>query len=82
MLGELKPKGPKEEIPVSAYRGSSTNLKELNVLADKLEGVKVVEQLLGQKCFLCSPFYGTACRWAMLGEIETQEIKTLRTLEK
>ena len=21
-----------------------------------------------QKCFLCSPFYGTACRWAILGE--------------
>ena len=26
------------------------------------------------ECFLCSPFYGRACRWAMLGEI-----KTLRT---
>ena len=24
-----------------------------------------------QKCFLCSPFYGRACRWAMLGEIIT-----------
>ena len=24
-----------------------------------------------QKCFLCSPFYGTACRWHMLGEIKT-----------
>ena len=24
-----------------------------------------------QKCFLCSPFYGRACRWAMLGEIKT-----------
>ncbi|KAJ1494120.1 hypothetical protein T484DRAFT_1927976 [Baffinella frigidus] len=22
-----------------------------------------------KKCFLCSPFYGTACRWHMLGEI-------------
>ena len=21
------------------------------------------------KCFLCSPFYGRACRWAMLGEL-------------
>ena len=21
------------------------------------------------KCFLCSPFYGRACRWAMVGEI-------------
>ena len=30
-----------------AYRGISTNLKELNVLADKLEDVQVVEQLLG-----------------------------------
>ena len=24
-----------------------------------------------QKCFLCSPFYGRACRWAVLGEIKT-----------
>jgi len=24
-----------------------------------------------QKCFLCSPFYGRACRWVMLGEIKT-----------
>ena len=24
-----------------------------------------------QKCFLCSRFYGRACRWAMLGEIIT-----------
>jgi hypothetical protein len=23
-----------------------------------------------QKCFLCSPFYGRACRWHMLGEIK------------
>jgi len=23
------------------------------------------------KCFLCSPFYGRACRWAMVGEIKT-----------
>ena len=23
-----------------------------------------------QKCFLCSPFYGRACRWAMPGEIK------------
>ena len=23
------------------------------------------------KCILCSPFYGRACRWAMLGEIKT-----------
>ena len=22
------------------------------------------------KCFLCSPFYGRACRWAMLGELK------------
>ena len=24
-----------------------------------------------QRCFLCSPFYGRACRWHMLGEIKT-----------
>ncbi|KAJ1470866.1 hypothetical protein T484DRAFT_1640815, partial [Baffinella frigidus] len=24
-----------------------------------------------QKCFLCSPFYGRACRWHMLEEIKT-----------
>jgi len=24
-----------------------------------------------QKCFICSPFYGTACRWAVLGELKT-----------
>ena len=24
------------------------------------------------KCFLCSPFYRRACRWALLGEIKTQ----------
>ena len=24
-----------------------------------------------QKCFICSPFYGRACHWAMLGEIQT-----------
>jgi hypothetical protein len=24
-----------------------------------------------QKCFFCSPFYGRACRWAMVGEIKT-----------
>ena len=23
-----------------------------------------------QKCFLCSPFYGRACRWAMVGELK------------
>ena len=23
-----------------------------------------------QKCFLCSPLYGRACRWAMVGEIK------------
>ena len=23
------------------------------------------------KCFFCSPFYGRACRWAMLGAITT-----------
>ena len=23
------------------------------------------------KCFLCSPFHGRACGWAMLGEIKT-----------
>ena len=22
------------------------------------------------KCFLCSPFYGKACRWAMLGDLQ------------
>jgi len=22
------------------------------------------------KCFLCSPFYGRACRWAMLGDLK------------
>ena len=46
---KLKPKGPEEEIPVSAYRGSSADLKELNVLADKLEDLKLVEQLLAHK---------------------------------
>ncbi|KAJ1488028.1 hypothetical protein T484DRAFT_1940102 [Baffinella frigidus] len=25
----------------------------------------------GLTCLLCSPFYGRACRWAMLGEIKT-----------
>ena len=24
-----------------------------------------------EKEFICSPFYGRACRWAMLGEIKT-----------
>ena len=24
------------------------------------------------KCFLCSPFYPRACRWAMLGSIQAQ----------
>ena len=24
-----------------------------------------------QRRFICSPFYGRVCRWAMLGEIET-----------
>ena len=24
-----------------------------------------------QKCFICMPFYGSAYRWAMLGEIKT-----------
>ena len=23
-----------------------------------------------QKCFLCSPFHGRACRWAMVGELK------------
>ena len=23
-------------------------------------------------CFLCSPFYGRACRWAMLGELKPE----------
>ena len=23
-----------------------------------------------QKCFICSPFHGRACRWAMLGELK------------
>ena len=25
-----------------------------------------------QNCFICSPFYGRACRWAMLGELKPQ----------
>ena len=24
------------------------------------------------KCFLCSPFYGRACRWAVLGELKSK----------
>ena len=31
-------------------------------------GVNAIRE---QKCFHCSPFYGRACRWAMLGEIKT-----------
>ena len=30
-----------------------------------------------QKCLFCSPFYGRACRWALLGEINTY--RTYRT---
>ena len=29
------------------------------------------------KCFLCSPFYGRACRWAMLGELKPKGPKGL-----
>ena len=27
------------------------------------------------KCFLCSPFYGRACRWVMLGELKSKGSK-------
>ena len=36
-------------------------------LSWKLERPKGPE---GPKCFLCSPFYGKACRWAKLGELK------------
>ena len=31
------------------------------------------------KCFLCSPFYGRACRWAMLGELKSKGPKGARS---
>ena len=43
-----------EQFPVSAYVGSSKNLKDLKAIRR-------------HKCFLCSPFYGRACRWAIFG---------------
>ena len=33
-----------------------------------------------QKCFICSPCYGRACRWAMLGELKPKGPKGHRTL--
>ena len=32
----------------------------------------VLNTIRKQKCFICSPFYGRACRWAMLGCIKAR----------
>ena len=59
---------------VFAYVGRNQNLKDLEEpptipLHEPLHGE--LNAIRKQECFLCSPFYGRACRWAMLGEIKT-----------
>ena len=56
---------------MSAYVGSSKNLKDLKDLSPHEPVHGELNAIRKQKCFLCSPFYGRACRWAMLGEIKT-----------
>ena len=34
-------------------------------------GARQANAVRRHECFLCSPFYGRACRWARLGEIIT-----------
>ena len=90
---------------MSAYVGSSKNLKDLN--SDTMSLLKAdlglvcvtrvaclgllkhpnratlynlytslctgeLNSIRKHKCFLCSPFYGRACRWAMLGELKPE----------
>ena len=45
---------------------SSSIVDLLNWINGKLNAIRK------QKCFLCSPFYGRACRWAMLGELKLE----------
>ena len=56
---------------MSAYVGSSKNLKDLkdlNLYTSLCTGELNVIRM--HKCVLCSPFYGRKCRWAILGELK------------
>ena len=80
-----------EPVAVSAYVGSLQNLKDLKnpwVTPNRIRcsrcssfnGVTKVElnAIRKHKCLLCSPFYGGACRWAMVGELKPQGLDDIR----
>ena len=53
MVGELKPKGPKgptEQFPVSAYVGSSKNLKDLKDCGSRLRS----DEVFAYRCWALS----------------------------
>ena len=64
---------------VFAFVGLPQNLKDLKDLKAPIappshqnKGPKRTGELNAipkQKCFICSPFHGRACRWDMLGEL-------------
>ena len=63
--------------PIPQFRGTTnprrwlTFLRSLRIFGLKLKSQKLSEYL-GQHStsYSCSPFYGRACRWAMLGELK------------
>ena len=75
---QSKPKGPKGRVAsgpvwVDSKQPSSTTLYLLYVSLCTGE----LNAIPRHKCFRCSPLYGGACRWAMLGELKPNGPKGL-----